>query len=221
MSTTTGFSSRPGRAPDTHLKPARPRAVTRIALRALLVAGVGFTAIAQDFQNLDFESASVTPPGPAPVLFNSALPGWTGYCGANLQGMVNYNAEYLDSAGISLFDSNCTNEPVQGILHGRYCVCLYSGLLFGTYWGHAATSIAQTGRIPPDARSLLFNFSPSWHWGDQSMHVTFNQFTLPLHEVSAQSNFAVLGCDVSQFAGQIGELQFTAPTGPCECQGYR
>jgi hypothetical protein len=132
--------------------------IVRNALVAFLAASVGFTAIAQSFYNLDFESASVTPPGPGSVPFSSALPGWTGYCGTNVQTYVNYNQEWLDTAGTSLFDGNCTVEPVQGLIDDRFCVCLYSGLKPIVYTFDVPTSIAQTGWIPSGTKSILFNF---------------------------------------------------------------
>src|ERR1035438_350587 len=82
------------------LKPSQPITTTKIALVALLLAGIGFAALAQNFTNLDFEAATMPP-----VSFSSALPGWTGYNGTNLQTSVNYDWECLDSACMAILDT--------------------------------------------------------------------------------------------------------------------
>jgi hypothetical protein len=105
MNTKADFSNPSWKALN-RLKAAQPIIIRKIGLVAFLVAGMGLSPSAQAFANLDFESASVTSPGPGQVPFSSALPGWTGYCGTNIQAMVNYNTAYLDTAGISLFNSN-------------------------------------------------------------------------------------------------------------------
>ena len=42
--------------------------------------------------------------------------------------------------------------------------------------------------------------------------MTFNGTCIPLAIVTTQANYVVLGGDVSQYAGQVGELRFTAPS---------
>ena len=141
----------------------------RSALTVCLVAaGLDLTATAQSFYNLDFEQATLIPVSGDPygrVDFGAALPGWTGYCGTQAQDLANYDSEFLDSAGISIFDSKDTDEPVAGVKHGRYCSCLYSGVVLGTMNDYVDTWIAQTGWIPTGASNILFNFSPSRNWG--------------------------------------------------------
>jgi len=157
------------------------------ALTACLVAGMGLAASAQSFYNLDFEQARLIPVSGDPygrVDFGAALPGWIGYCGIYAQGLANYDFEFLDSAGISIFDSKDTIEPVAGVTHGRYCACLYSGVVLGTMNVYVDTSIAQTGWIPASATSILFNFCNSWSWGYADVSVTFNGISIPLSVVS-------------------------------------
>ena len=182
------------------------------ALAVCLVAGLGLTTSAQSFYNLDFEQATLVPvPGDPYGRVWFPLLGWAGYCGTNAQDCVNYNAEFLDSAGISILDSQCVWESVAGVKHGHYCVCLYSGFQFG-YEFDVETWIAQTGWIPAGVSNILFNFSPSQNWGDTSVSVTFNGISIPLSVVSGGgTNSTVLSGDLSQFANQVGELRFTAP----------
>jgi hypothetical protein len=183
------------------------------AFTAWLVASIGLTASAQSFYNLDFEQATLVPVPDDPygrVYFDGALPGWTG--GLDVQTAANYNAEFLDSAGVSIFDANYTNEPVAAMKHGRYCVCLYSGRTLSGPDTFVETWIAQTGWIPAGVSNILFNFSPSQSWGDAHVSVTFTGISIPLSVLSGGGTGpSVLRGDVSQFAGQVGELRFTAP----------
>ena len=132
------------------------------ALRVGLVAGIGLAASAQSFTNLDFESATLIPLAGDPwnrVQFGPALPGWTGYCGTNVQTAVIYDGQFLDSAGISILDTNYTRDAMGGMLHRRYCALLQTGAnLDGP--GVVSTAIAQTGTVPANAKSILFSAGP-------------------------------------------------------------
>ena len=159
MNTEADFSDRSWKAPNK-LKPAQPIIVWRIGLVAFLVADIGLAASAQSFTNLDFENTTLIPLTGDPynrLQFGPALPGWTGYCGTNVQTAVNYDTQFLDSAGISILDTNYT--VMGGILHRRYCVLLQTGAnLDGP--GAVATAIAQTGTVPANAKSILFSAGP-------------------------------------------------------------
>jgi alpha-tubulin suppressor-like RCC1 family protein len=209
MKTKADFGNRSRKAPGKR-GPAHPIIITKIGLVALLVTCVGFTALAQSFYNLDFEQASLIPIYGDPygrVAFGAALPGWTGYCGTDVQTAANYDFEFLDSPGISILDNNYTNLPISGLIHGRYCVLLQTGEGFMSPF--VATAIAQTATVPADARSIIFN--AGLISSITNLAVTFNGAAVPLVVLTAQPNYVVLGGDVSQFAGQSGELRFTAP----------
>jgi len=64
-------------------------------LRGLLfTAGFHFSAYAQGtFQNLDFEGAQIVPISGSPswIATTNALPGWTGFVGANQVSRITYN----------------------------------------------------------------------------------------------------------------------------------
>ncbi|HEY5909464.1 MAG TPA: immunoglobulin domain-containing protein [Verrucomicrobiae bacterium] len=171
---------------------------------------------ATTFKNLDFELAAgipATPGYPASANFDQALPGWSGYCGAGQQMAVQYDYEWLDTAGIAIFDTNCVSESVTGVLHRRYCVCLYSGFEPGVQPYHdVQTWLAQTARVPPSVSSILLNYKRSRDWGDGEIQVTFNGIGISLRFVSSGlDGSSVLGGDVSQFAGPVGELRVIAP----------
>ncbi len=189
----------------------------RFALSSFLLIGVGLAGWAQSFQNLDFEQASLIPNSGDPydrVQFGPALPGWIGYCGSAPQASVNYNSLFLDSAGISILDTNYQNQfgwadfHVELLTHGRFCVLLQSGFSFGSPppGPPVATSIVQAGRVPTDAKSIVLNASSG------GIELSFNGSSIPLVVLTqVTNNVVLLGGGVSQFAGQTGELRFTAP----------
>lgn len=189
----------------------------RFALSSFLLIGVGLAGLAQSFQNLDFEQASLIPNSGDPydrVQFGPALPGWIGYCGSAPQASVNYNSLFLDSAGISILDTNYQNQfgwadfHVELLTHGRFCVLLQSGFSFGSPppGPPVATSIVQAGRVPTDAKSIVLNASSG------GIELSFNGSSIPLAVLTeVTNNVALLGGDVSKFSGQTGELRFTAP----------
>src|ERR1700690_2739490 len=188
------------------------------ALAACLGMSMCLAVSAQDFYNLDFEEARLIPvPGDAygRVQYAPALPGWAGFCGTDPQTLANYNNEFLDTAGISILDTNCSTNtfaPVPpGFIHGRYCALIQGGHYgSGMPIGPAVdTFIAQSGTVPPDAKSILFN--TSYLTSEERLVVTFNSTAIPLAGLSVVSDQMVLGGDVSPFAGQTGELRFTSP----------
>ena len=60
-----------------------------------------------NFQNLDFESATVTPVpgGPGVVYASNAIPGWTAYLGGNPQNIIGYDGMGLGGAAVFLGSS--------------------------------------------------------------------------------------------------------------------
>lgn len=156
------------------------------------------------FVNLDFEQA-IAPLVPDPdydVPIARALPGWTGYVGGSRVSVVLYDDVNIDAAGISVFDRSAPIPPLQP-LQGNYSAWLQGSSVFA---GQQAAAIAQVGQIPADAKSILFSttFLPQ---------VTFEGQTIPLVGLGASTGYFTVGGDVSLFAGDTGELQFTAGPG--------
>jgi hypothetical protein len=67
-------------------------------------------------------------------------------------------------------------------------------------------SLRQVGQIPSDAKSLVFYFRGS------NIAVSFSGHPLQLNILQHRDSYYVMGADISMFAGQEGELRFTAGT---------
>jgi hypothetical protein len=182
--------------------------------RATLVTGCLACVLAVEslhaqgtFQNLDFESANLSPVPAGQfgglVPFTQALPGWTGYIGEVQQTQVQQNAYYSGTPVIDIFgpDWGSLGQNFQrfGVLAGNYTVLLQAG-----GFGDANTSIEQTGTIPASAESLQFE-----EYGS-GFQVSFDGSVLSPVLLSTVGPVSFYGADISAFAGQSGELELTA-----------
>ena len=170
---------------------------------------------AQAFQNLDFESATLSPPptGPGGVFFAPAFPGWSGFAGTNQLDTALYDRTFLDSAGISIIDTNPLPPGVFGeLIDGNYTVVLQAGNYppFGPPpIGPADVSLSQTGLVPAGTKSLSFYARPS--------SLAVSNFTVSLGGVNLtlisspvpDTDFNFYQANVSAFAGLQEELKFT------------
>ena len=155
----------------------------------------------QGFVNFNFEQATVTqadPPLTSYIYASGAVPGWSCYIGGVPQSIIGYNTVSLGGASIFLTDINSDGlSPLQGA---------YSVLLEGSWFGTpTAASIGQVGQIPLDAVSLLFYLSL-----DSNLQVSFDDQIIPLIQIDSTANYVIMGGDISPFAGQTGQLLFTA-----------
>jgi len=151
------------------------------------------------FQNLDFEAASVQMSQSQSVVSSaSALPGWTVYFGSSLQTQVGCDLVALGSTWVTLVGTN--SDTVFNRLQGDFGVLLQGG----STAPYAA--ISQTGLVPANAQSLLFNAQP----GLTTLQVSLGGVSLPFFAISAGPNYATYACDVSAFAGKSDELTFSA-----------
>ncbi len=156
------------------------------------------TALTQGFINLNFESANVAAygPGPTGVPTTNGIPGWTAYIFGNPQSYIFYNTLSLGAASVDLQGTNSGFTPIQG----RFFV-----LLQGNSGGQPISAgIGQTGQIPMDALALTF-----WGISGQS-NVTFNGQVLNVNRIGTTGSYGIYGADISAYAGQTGELLFTA-----------
>ncbi len=128
------------------------------------------------------------------------LPGWTGYLNGSQVSSVTYNTIALDSSAISLHSST---SPIFQPLRGGYSVYLQGGR-----FSSISAAIAQTGLVPQTAQSLVF-LSVS----EGSLQVTFDGQIIPMIQIGTAPNYVAMGGDISAFAGQTGELRFTAFNG--------
>jgi hypothetical protein len=161
------------------------------------------------FQNLDFESAILSPalPNQYPNLvpISSALPDWTGYLGAEQQTQVEYNALTSGDANIAVLGPTwSTSEP--GIIDGNYSVLLEAGAVPSGYTGNA--SIEQTGTIPANAESMQLK---AWVYGNPSdFGISFAGNTLTPILLSSGASYNTYGINIAPYAGQTGSLELSA-----------
>jgi hypothetical protein len=170
-------------------------------------------AQAAAFQNLGFESAVIIPiPGDQfqRVQFDRALSGWTGYLGSTPQTLALHDFTLISGLGIGVLDAAW---PYGGLIQGNY-----SAFLQPAPGQNIDASLAQTGDVPPVAKSLRFYAIPHAddlgfpQFGDPigTFSVMMGGQELPVFELGLGPNNSILyGVDVVAWAGQSAELRFT------------
>lgn len=161
----------------------------------------------QVFMDLNFESASLSGLSEGSLPTTSAFPDWSAYYGppgnptqANVS-TVYYDTTTLGGALVILVDSNNPSYGGLAPLQGNYSL-----LLEGSTPAAASTaSLGQTGTIPNTALSLVL-----WEYGN-SPDVSFNGQMLSFVDVSNALSYTVYAADISAYAGDTGQLLFTAP----------
>lgn len=190
--------------------------ILRLNVAALSV-GFSFSLFAQGtFQNLDFESASLspTPPGQygGPVSITAALPGWTGYLGTTQISSVQQNNFALGDASIDVVGP----APAWGVIEGSYSVDLQAGANpLNAPLSYETASISQTGLVPADAQSLEFK---AVSFGPPTVSIGEDSLTLfPLGSGPAAwgsgYNYTLYGVSVAPFAGKVETLTITESYG--------
>lgn len=178
-----------------------------LALGVVLAATSQTASCQGTFQNLGFESVSITPTGQRGFFpFAEVFPGWTGYQGTNQSSQAFYNGVSLGAALCSIIGRQSVWS--NSVISGNYTAVLAAGeypLANPTELLPAA--IAQSGLVPSSTKSLRFRLGDLSNVGDLS--VTFEGQTIPFYPLSAGANYAVYGGDLSMFAGVTGELRFT------------
>ena len=170
----------------------------------MLLLLTGCTGFPQGFVNLNFESAKILPIsggnyGLYSIASTNALPGWTVYFGAVQQTQITYNDPAIGSTFVTLWATNGQN------ISGNYSVLLQGGL------GASAATISQTALTPIGAESILFKAQYSGPIGLGEFLVSMNGQNIPLTALSSGSNYTLYGGDVSGYAGQTAQLNFSAP----------
>jgi hypothetical protein len=188
----------------------------RVAYIVLLCLGWTSVLGASAFQDLDFESATLSPPptGPGGVFFAPAFPGWSGFAGTNQLDTALYDATYLDSAAISIVDTNPLGPGVFGkLIDGNYTVVLQAGNYppFGPPpVGPTDVSLSQTGIVPTGTKTLAFYALPAGGFAASPFAVSLGGSNLTLVPFPvAGENYTLYEADVSAFAGLDEELKFT------------
>jgi len=179
------------------------------------------------FQNLYFERANPINAGSREytdaVTFASALPGWGASIGGEPVTDVLLNGYTGGGASIDLFGPGW-NSVEPGIIDGNYTVYLQSGGSWPLSVG-GNVSLYQTGMIPAGDHSLQFK---AWNTPsiDSAFAVSFagnnlSPVVLSSGQTASGQTYNVYGADISPYAGETGELEFTSiVTGAPSCTEF-
>ena len=164
-------------------------------------------APAQGFVNLNFDDATITTISfPGRDRYTATVPGWAWNTPNYVNGDPNsvpLNDIALDAPAVSL---QGTNSPFFPSLRGTYSVLLQGGTTAGgLVTGNTnGASVFQTGQIPITSRSLIY-------LGGEVVRVAFEGEPLTSVALGHTASYTVWGVDIAAYAGQSGELRFTAP----------
>jgi hypothetical protein len=166
------------------------------------------------FQNLDFESADLSPipPNEGPLVYvsvTSALPGWEAYLGSTPDTQILQNNYTRGEASVDILGPNypaAGSFLTPGVIDGNYSVLLQAGGI-PQESGTTTASIAQTGTVPLGSESIQFK---AWE-------TPFTQFTVSLGgniltpvALGNGANYTLFGASIpSSLDGQSAQLEFT------------
>jgi hypothetical protein len=177
---------------------------TRAFLRSLAALVASFPAVTGytqgTFQNLGFESASITvgtPPGPITVA--SGVPGWTVFYGAIQMTQMYYNDISLGASQITLISASDPFGP--NAIEGNYGIFLQGG--------STATdvSLRQSSLVPLSAASILFKGNAGG-----PLSLSLGGLDIPFVALSNSANYTTYGGSIpANLAGQVEELRFSVP----------
>jgi len=155
---------------------------------------------AQGFVNLNFESVTINNNGAPPfeIVASNAIPSWIAYLDGVPQTYILYNNVSTGAAAVSLQGTN-SPHPYPAI-QGEYFIFLQSNTAGQP---NNSAAIGQTGQIPLLTQSLMF-------FGDYSGTISFDGYNLSFSQIGNAANYNIYEADVSAFAGQTGQLLFTA-----------
>ena len=156
-----------------------------------------FHGYAQSFTNLDFELANLSGYSAGSVPVADALPGWTASLGGTVLTNVNYNVPINQGLQIDIIGPG----TVYGSRQGDYFI-----YLIGSGFDDEIAAISQTGTIPATAQSMTIRASIDV----LGEIISFDGQSLSFKSLGS----GVYGADVSAYAGQTGELLFTASRFP-------
>jgi len=173
------------------------------------------------FQNLDFESANLTPVPAGKyggnVSISAALPGWTAEYGTTPITQVLQNNYTISTASVDILTPDWSDVGL-GIIDGSYTVYLQPGsnpMGVGEY----NTSIFQIGTVSTTAESLDLK---EWTIGlppsqdpTSSFTVSFNGTALTPILLSTGNSasgqpYNLYGFNIAPYAGKTGPLELTA-----------
>ncbi len=154
---------------------------------------IGFS---QGFVNLDFEQANLSGYGSGSVPATNAFPGWS-----VIASYLLYDDTSLSGGSISIMDVAGIAGP---LIQRKYFVFFRNA-------SSLSVSIGQTGQIPSSAQSIIYWGQTPLPGDPVGIQVTFNAQPLDFVETGSTANYNIYQANISAFAGQSGELLFTAP----------
>jgi hypothetical protein len=183
----------------------KSKLISTISTAALL--SLAEPSFAQGFTNLNFENAIIQTNLGTTFYVDpaKAIPGWTAYLNGNAQSVIGYDTVSLGGAAVFLEDSNAPGGGGPLPIQGSYSVYL-EGASTTSGSDPTTASIGQTGTIPNTAQSLTFYLGDLYG----TFQVSFNGQPLSFTGISNTLNYTIWGADVSAYAGQTGQLLFSA-----------
>lgn len=163
----------------------------------------------QAFQNLDFDSADVSPPGgfPARVPFANAFPGWNGSLSTAL-----YNAADLDQMTIGAYSQSVGTWGPHPLLNSDGYTAYLEGDLSWFFPNSGSVGIWQTGVIPADAKSIQFYSTIAYGSAlpgySPTLTLSLNGTSVPFSPIGTSGEFIQYSADVSSYAGTSTSLRF-------------
>jgi hypothetical protein len=114
---------------------------------------------------------------------------------------------FLDSTGIGIYDANAPWVPLGGgqLIDGNYSIFLEAGSQLGPDVISANATLSQTGFVPLGTRSLSFLAVTGGPFEVSLGGAALNLVSSPV----AGQRYSLFQADVSAFAGQTVELDFT------------
>ena len=197
----------------------------------ILLFGCAFASQGQSFVNLDFESANLTieqgyQSWPNLVPISEGIPGWTAYLGDVQQTGVGQNTYANSEATVDILGPGFGRQPGPfgeniSVIDGNYTVLLQGGITPDSPESiYVNASIEQTGTVPMGAESLEFR---AWDiYPNLALFtVSFNGNTLSPTFLSTGTSpsgqqYNVYGVNIAPYAGQTGQLEFTAEASAAE-----
>ena len=125
---------------------------------------------------------------------SDALPGWDCFLDTERLSTVSYLRVALDSAQVGVINGSSPFVP-QGFPIGAYSLSLQTS----TFGHGTSASVAQTGELPSDAKSIRFS-GYEQVTGGIGFSVKFAGNLIPLQIISSKSNYNEYGGDISRFA---------------------
>ena len=157
----------------------------------------------QGFVNLNYENATITTVSfPGGDRYTATIPGWSVNTPNNINGdpnSIGYNDISLSAPAVNMEGTNFTFPSLRAI-QGNYSIFLQGG---STASNTNGATISQTGQIALVSQTLTY-------WGS-ALQASFNGQVLSFIAISNAPNFTVWAANITAFAGQTGQLSFTAP----------